>query len=69
MLKIYDNYFHLSFSSFVICSHFACDSCVVLQDGMEIQAFVAECQGQIVGTAIIRREEVGSRVVHQLYSR
>ncbi|OWF50418.1 cilia- and flagella-associated protein 61-like isoform X2 [Mizuhopecten yessoensis] len=27
------------------------------EDGMEIQAFVAECQGQIVGTAVIRKEE------------
>ncbi|KAJ8309534.1 hypothetical protein KUTeg_014408 [Tegillarca granosa] len=26
-------------------------------DGTEIQAFVAECQGQIVGVAILRREE------------
>lgn len=28
------------------------------KDGTEIQAFVAECQGQIVGLSVIRREEV-----------
>jgi hypothetical protein len=31
---------------------------IIFQDGTEIQAFVAECQGQIVGLSIIRREEV-----------
>jgi len=30
-----------------------------LQDGTEIKAFVAQCQGQIVGVAVVRREEVG----------
>lgn len=28
------------------------------KDGTEIQTFVAECQGQIVGLSVIRREEV-----------
>ena len=29
-----------------------------LQDGTEIQAFIAECAGKIVGVSIVRREEV-----------
>lgn len=35
------------------------------KDGTEIQAFVAECQGQIVGLSVIRREEV---IIHLNYS-
>ena len=30
----------------------------VFQDGTQIQAYVAECCGQIVGVSVIRQEEV-----------
>ena len=39
---------------------------VLLQDGTEIQAYVAECQKQIVGIAIIRREEVRALFIQSL---
>jgi len=34
------------------------DVCAVLKDGTELQVFVAEVKKQIVGVAVIRREEV-----------
>jgi len=37
------------------CSNVSCD---VVQDGTELQVFVAEVKKQIVGVAVIRREEV-----------
>ena len=42
--------------------------CISLQDGTEIQAFVAESQSSIVGIAIVRREEVQTEQKQKLQS-
>ena len=50
---------HIGPMHLIICKEKNVQSCTILfQDGLPIQAFVADCGGQVVGVAILRKEEV-----------